>query len=119
MKLKKALRITIAALTCIVAVGSAAKTKDSRDMLVPYDGSVAGSHLASGQYRVQWENHSPEATVNFQLGNKVVATVQGKVVDRGEKHSRNAVVYDEKPDGSRIIQEIRFKGSSQVIVFGE
>jgi len=119
MKMRKFLGVTMIALAFLVAVGAAAKTKNSRSVLVPYDGSLAGSHLASGRYDVQWVTHSPQATVTFQLDDKVVLTADGKVVDRGVKSANNQVIYDEKPGGSRVIQEIRFAGLSQVIVFNE
>jgi hypothetical protein len=117
MKLRRILGVTIVALAFTVAIRAEAKAKNSGTVLLPYDASLAGSHLASGKYRVQWETHTPGVTVTFQQGNKVVATAEGKVVDRGTKYSNNAVIYLENADGSRGIQEIRFGGSSEVIVF--
>lgn len=118
MRMRKILGVTIFTLA-VFAAGAEAKTRNSRNLLVPYDASLAGSHLASGRYEIQWETHSPKATVTFQQENKVVLTAEGKVVDRGVKYSNNQVIYDEKPGGSRLIQEVRFAGSSQVIVFNE
>ena len=65
MKLGKTLSVTIVALAFFVAVGAAARSKDSRSMVLHYDATVAGSHLASGEYDITWETHSPEATVSF------------------------------------------------------
>ena len=111
--------VTIVAMAFFVAAGAAAKPKDSRNVVLRYDATVAGSHLASGNYNIQWQTHSPEATVSFLQGSKVVATAEGKVVDRGTKYSSNEVVYDQTADGARVIQEIRFRGSSEVIEFNE
>ena len=119
MKNRIVLGLTTVALALMVTAGAQAKDRNSRNVLVPYDGALVGSHLVSGRYDVQWVTHSPEATVTFQQENKVVATVEGKVVDRGTKYANNQVIYDEKADGARTIQEIRFKGSSEVIVFNE
>ena len=119
MKMRMIWGLTTMALALIVTAGAQAKAKNSRDVLVPYDGALAGSHLASGRYDVQWVTHSPEATVTFQQSSKVVMTAEGKVVDRGSKYANNQVIYDEKADGARTIQEIRFKGSSEVIVFNQ
>ncbi len=94
MKLRKTLSVTIVAVAFMVLVGASAKAKESGNVLLPYDATVAGSHLASGSYNVQWQTHSPEATVSFLHGNKVVATAEGKVVDRGKKYQSNEVVYD-------------------------
>ena len=119
MKLRKTLSVTIVALACFVAAGAAGKPKDSRNVLLHYDSTVAGSHLASGNYTIQWQTHTPGASVSFLQGSKVVAAVEGKVVDRGTKYQSNQVVYSESGDGARAIQEIRFRGSSEVIVFSE
>jgi hypothetical protein len=119
MKLKKSLIVSIVAMGLIVVAGAAAKPKDSKDVLLPYDVTVAGSHLASGRYAIQWQSQSPEATVTFLHGSKVVATAEGKVVDRGTKYGANQVVYSDAGNGARAIQEIRFRGSSEVLVFNE
>ncbi|MGA2982425.1 MAG: hypothetical protein ABSG32_01350 [Terriglobia bacterium] len=119
MRLRKTLSVTIIAMALFVAASAAAKAKDSRDVRLNYDATVAGSHLASGVYNIKWETHSPQATVSFLQGNKVVATAEGKVVDRGKKYQDNQIVYNEAGNGGRKIQEIRFRGSSEVIVFND
>jgi hypothetical protein len=122
MNLRKSLCVTVAALALFVVAGAAANSRGSGYAVVHYDVTVAGSPLASGSYNVEWQSHSPEATVIFsQKGffqkSKVAATVEGKVVDRGTAYPSNEVVYDQSANGSRVIQELRFKGSSEVIVF--
>ena len=119
MKMKRTLRIMMVALAIMLAVGVRAKAKDSRDVVLFHDASLAGTHLASGRYHVQWETHSPDAMVTFQQGKRVLATAEGKLVDRGKRYGSSEVVYSENPNGSRVIQEIRFAGSSEVIVFNE
>ncbi len=118
MNLKKILDVTIVALALLTAVNVEAKGRKSQDVSFPYDASLAGVRLTSGRYHVQWETHSPDATVTFQLDNKVVATAEGRVEERGKEFSRSAVVYDRGVDGSQVVREIRFAGSSEVIVFG-
>jgi len=119
MRLNTPLSATIVALVLSVAAGSAAKSKDVRDITVHYDALVAGSHLASGEYGVTWQTHSPTATVSFLQKGKVVTTAEGKIVDRGTKYSANQVVYGIAATGVHQIQEIRFRGSTEVIVFSE
>jgi hypothetical protein len=75
--------------------------------------------MASGVYDVSWVSHSPEATVTFTKGKKVIATAQGKWIDRSVTYTRNSVMYTTNPDGSHAINEIRFAGMKQVLVFGE
>jgi hypothetical protein len=115
MKSKTVSVLTILAITLVIS--AAAYAKSGRDITLFHDASLAGSHLASGKYHVQWVTHSPEATVTFQQGKDVLATAQGKVVDRGKKYTANEVVTAENSDGATVIKEIRFSGSSEVIVF--
>ena len=119
MTLKKIVQFAMIALAFTMAIGALAKSKDVTSVVLNHDATIAGSHLASGKYNVQWQTHSPAATVTFSQGSKVLATAEGKVVDRGTKYGFDEVVYDQTADGSRVIQEIRFKGSSEVIVFNE
>jgi len=119
MNIKGTLGVAGATLALVLVAGMAAQAKDTRNVLLPHDATLAGTHLKSGKYQVRWETHSPEATVTFEQGKKVMATVEGKVVDRGKRYDRNEVVYNENPDGSQAIQELRFSGSSEVVVFNE
>ena len=119
MSARKSLSVSMVALAFVLAAAAAAAAKDSRSIILHYDATIAGSQLKSGDYNISWQTHSPEATVTFAHGRKVVATAEGKVVDRGTTYSANEVVYNLTPSGGHVIQEIRFRGSSQVIVFNE
>lgn len=116
MKLRRMMQVSIVALAIAAAVGAQAKSKDLKNIVLDFNATVAGTHLASGSYTVQWETHSPEATVNFLQEGKVVGTAEGRLVDRGHKYSSDSVLYDDLPAG-RVIHEIRFKGSSEVLEF--
>jgi hypothetical protein len=96
-----------------------AAAKNSRTIKVLYSASLTGTPVAAGEYAVSWVSHSPEATVTLAKGNKSVATAEGKWVERASKYEKNGVVYSTHSDGTRSIDEIRFAGMSQVIVFGE
>ena len=119
MKMKKTLWLTIVGMAVFAVAGVAAHANGSRNVTLAHNAMVAGAQLGSGEYRVQWKTHSPEATVSFLHKGKVVATAEGKVVDRGTKYSSNEVVYTVAADGAHEVQEIRFVGSSEVIVFNE
>lgn len=113
MKFGKSLGITLAAMAFFVSVCAAS----NKTVLVHYDATIAGSHLASGEYEVELQTHTPSATVSFSHGKKVVATVEGKVVERTTRYPANQIVYGATANGGHQIQEIRFKGSSEVIAF--
>jgi hypothetical protein len=115
MKFTKILSIALFAVACVIASGTAAQAKESKNMVLQHDFTLAGSQLASGKYNVQWQGDNTQATVSFLRGSKVVATAAGKLVDRGKKSDADQVLYDEAADGTRVIREIRFRGSSEVI----
>ncbi|HXH50806.1 MAG TPA: hypothetical protein VNM47_15795 [Terriglobia bacterium] len=119
MKASKILGFTIFAFVLFSAVSIEAAREKSRAVLVPYDGTVAGTHLASGKYQVKCETSGESAKLTFLLDRKVVATVEGQVVNRAEKYSDSQVIYDTKSDGTRTITEIRLAKPSQVVVFNE
>jgi len=111
-------RITLTLAILLMATLSAV-AQNARTLKLPYSASVNGKQLAAGEYKVTWETHSPEATVNFAQKSQVVAAVEGKWVDRDTKYGANSVVYSNNPDGSRTILEVRFAGLKGAFVFGE
>lgn len=122
MKMRKSLCVSIVTMALFVAAGLAASSRGSGYAVIHYNVTVAGAPLASGGYSVNWQTHSPEATVTFSQKSllqksKVAVTVTGRVVNRGASYASNQVVYSEGSNGTRTIEELRFKGSSQVIVF--
>jgi hypothetical protein len=111
-------RITLT-LAIVLMAALSAVAQNARTLRVPYSASVNGKQLAAGEYKVTWQTHSPEATVNFSQKREVVATVEGRWVDRDIKYESNSVVYSNNPDGSRTIMEVRFAGLKGALVFGE
>ena len=106
-------------LAILLMVALSAVAENARTLKVPYAASLNGKQLAAGEYKVTWETHSPEATVNFMQKQAVVASVEGKWVDRDIKYEANSVVYSNNPDGSRTILEVRFAGLKGALVFAE
>lgn len=119
MKLSKVLGVTFAMLALLSAVSVEAARSKSQNVFVPYAGTVAGKQLASGDYKVKCETNGADAKLTFLLNRKVVATVEGQVVNRSEQYSDNQVIYSTKSDGTRAITEIRFASPNQVIVFND
>jgi uncharacterized protein YfaP (DUF2135 family) len=119
MKLGTSVRRLTVMLAILLLAALSAVAQNARTLKVPYSASLNGKQLAAGEYKVTWETHSPEATVNFMQKQAVVATVEGKWVDRDIKYPANAIVYSRNPDGSRTILEVRFAGLKGALVFGE
>jgi hypothetical protein len=117
MKLRRYLGSSVLALAFVLLASASALAKNSKTIKMVYDGNLSGTHLSVGSYKVQWENHSPDATVTFKQGKEVVLTTHAKVEERDREYNNNEVVYDTGADGSRTITEIRFAGSKEVLVF--
>jgi hypothetical protein len=103
----------------LLAASVPALAKNSGTVALTHDVVLSGTTLAAGRYVVRWEAQSPRATVEFARGHKVVLSTQCKLEDRGKKYLSDTVVYDIASDGTRTITEIRFAGSSEVLVFNQ
>lgn len=66
---------------------------------------------------ISWESYSARAIVKFVQDNYVIATADGKWVNRGLRFERDAFVYRRNDDGSQTLVEIQFAGMSQALVF--
>src|SRR2546427_13206828 len=75
-----------------------------------------GTEIPAGVYEVTYKSHSPTATVTFTQSKRVVATVDGKWVDRDAEYKNNAIVYRTNPEGTRTLLEIRFAGRKQALL---
>lgn len=77
---------------------------------------VAGNELAAGVYNVEWTGN-PEASVTFETKGKVVATVQGKIVELPKKSDFNSLTLGKDSAGREAIKGLLFSGKSIRIVF--
>ena len=123
--------------TLVLASGVAGLAKNSESVILSHDVVVNGATLPAGHYTVQWETHSPEATVQFVQHHKVVLTTEGKILNRrgnfrsitlaredqaaeGVNASNpGAVVYSTGADGTMSLVEIHFALSNKVLVFNQ
>ena len=119
MDIRKYLGTSILSAALLLASGIPGLAKDSRTVALTHDAVLSGKTLPAGKYLVQWEAHSPLATVEFARGHKVVLSTEGRFEDRGKKYHSNMIVYDTASDGTSTISEIRFAGSSEVLVFNQ
>jgi hypothetical protein len=68
---------------------------------------------------ISWETYSNFAMVKFGAENNIVATANGRWVNRAITYPRDAFVYRVNDDGSRTLLEIQFAGMSHALVFGK
>jgi hypothetical protein len=109
----------LAMVAIFLGVCLSAAAANSHTVSVKTPISLNGTEITPGFYVVEWVTHSPEATVTFTRNGKVVVMAPGKMVERDNKSSADAVVYTNNADGSHTLKEIRFAGKKQVLVFGE
>lgn len=110
---------SILVLALVLAASTPALASNSNKVTLQHDMVLKGTALKAGDYAIRWESQSERATVTLSKEKEVLVTAEGQLIDRGTKYRRAAVMYAESADGTRTIREIRFAGSSQVIVFNE
>jgi hypothetical protein len=119
MDIRRYLETSVLSAVLLLACGIPGLAKNSRTLALTHDAVLSGKTLPAGKYVVQWDAHSPQATVEFARRHKVVLSTEGRLEDRGKKYHSNTVVYDTASDGSLTIIEIRFARSSEILVFNQ
>jgi hypothetical protein len=138
MNIRKSLGTSVLSVARLLASGIPALAKNSRTVTLAYDVVLKGTSLLAGQYSVRWVTHSPGATVEFVRNHQVVLSTEGRVEERINAFDRNvaahtesrldcrnnpydydAVFYNTASDGTMSLVEIRFAGSSNVLVFNQ
>jgi hypothetical protein len=117
--IRKCFGTWVLSLGLLLATSIPALAKNSRTVTLHHDVVLSGTTLSAGQYRIRWETHSPEATVQFVQHHKVVLSTEARVEQRDKSYDRDTVVFNAVPDGSMSLSEIRFAGSRQVLVFNQ
>jgi hypothetical protein len=121
MKHHRHLKIVVLGAAVLLLAVVNASAKGAKTFNVPSAGILGSARIEAGHYRITWEENSPNLTVTVatENGKNVVATAQGKLVERSTKYRRNMVVYTARPDGTQVISELRIGGSNKAIVFEE
>jgi len=79
--------------------------------------TVNGSKLPVGDFTISWESYVTDAKVKFEQGNGIVATADGRWIQRPQRYEHNEIVYQRNGNGSRILLEIHFSGQDRALVF--
>ena len=106
--------VAIFALACLPAFAGHSHTFQTKASVMTPD----GTQIPAGVYQVNCQSHSPTATVTFKQDKKVVATIEGHWVERGENFEDDSIVYQQNADGMPTLTEIRFAGRNQALVIG-
>lgn len=79
---------------------------------------VNGTQLPAGDYVARWEGTGDNVKVDIMQNGKVLATVQAKVVDLGQKASEDATEIANGSNGSRELTTLRFSGKTIQLELG-
>jgi len=80
MKLK--LGITLAAIVLILPLSALASSKNSSNVEIPDKVVVNGKQIQPGTYKVEWNGTGPNVEVSILQGDKTIAQVPARVVDK-------------------------------------
>jgi len=80
--------------------------------------TVNGTTLQPGDYKVSYDDSTPNTQLTFKKGKKDVATAPAQVKQVNTKSSTTSVVYNTQGT-TQSIQEIQFGGSTQALVLQE
>jgi hypothetical protein len=78
---------------------------------------LAGQQLAPGRYEATWKGSGPLALVEILHNNKIVASLQARIVLLNRKSPAPGAGIVTNPDGSRSLQSLRFAGQSFALYF--
>jgi hypothetical protein len=102
---------------CSTIALAADSTSISTKIIVRSATLVAGTEIQPGEYKVQFEPNSPEATVTFTSEGKTKVTVKGKLVESNKKFEQTMSLTGKDSSDRDIIKEIRISGKKYSIVF--
>jgi len=91
--------------------------RGSRSFVFGSSLTLNGSKLPVGDFTISWESYVTAAKVKFEQGNGVVATADGRWIQRPRRYEHNEIVYQRNGNGSRILLEIHFSGQDRALVF--
>lgn len=101
-------KILFAIATMFVVPGLAfAAPKNSANVNLDHPVKVAGTQLATGQYKLTWEGSGPEVTVSFVEGKKTVATASARLVKN--QSTQEAIETTTAADNTTVLHAVDLK----------
>jgi hypothetical protein len=96
------------AIVLLIPAMAFAKPKDSANIDLNQPVTVAGTHLAPGQYKVTWEGAGPDVKVSFTEGKKTLATASAKLVSNTTDLD-DAIETNTAADSTTLLRAIDLK----------
>ena len=115
--MQKGLRLLIV-LSILALATSAIAAENSGRFVLAEAAQLNGKNLAAGEYKIHWDGQGQAVQVTVSQGRKTITTAPAKLVERGEKAPRNAVVLNSNSGGGpSSIVELQLSGKRSALVF--
>jgi hypothetical protein len=110
--------VSAAAALVLVGVGAAWAGGNSHSVKVSLDSPtmVAGKTLAAGHYTFAWQGNGPEVNVTVKRDGRTIDQTQARIVNEGRR-SRYQERVVRQESGTRVLEEVRFRGKTTALVF--
>jgi len=105
--MKPKLGITLAAIVLILPLSALASSKNSSNVEIPDKVVVNGKQIQPGTYKVEWNGTGPNVEVSILQGDKTIAQVPARVVDK--TYEQQAIVTHQNNSGANVLDQIQLK----------
>jgi len=106
-----------ATLTASLAMAQSSKNKPVDVTLTAVTVMPDGAQLQPGDYRMTLLNDSATPQVEFYQKGKLVCKCPVKIENTPAKSPQTQMLYNVKPDGTRVLQSVRVRGWTQALIF--
>jgi hypothetical protein len=96
-----------------------AKDKNQRSVDIPDSVNIAGTQLAPGNYKVNWQGAGPAVHVNFLKNGKVVASAPATLRTNDSKVTQDDVITDATGAKAKTLKEIDFSHQKEALLFNQ
>ena len=105
-------------LVALVALAATPALAGFRDVFITSGTLLNGQEIPQGQYQVSWKKNGTDDQITFLVhkGTRIIATANGKFVEREEKAANDSLIYKPNGNGTKEIIEVRFARKSRAIV---
>ncbi len=105
-----------AALALLVSISAFARPKNERTVAFSNTVEIGTTQLRPGTYKVEWQGTDSALHVNFLRDGKIVATAQGKMVEKTKSFPSDEIVTARVQNNQKL-EEIDFGGKKDALVF--
>ncbi len=104
-----------AALALLVSLSAFARPKNEHSVTFVNSIQVGSTQLRAGTYKVEWQGKPSSLAVNFLRDGKIVATAQGKMIEKNRPWPSDEVVTN-NVNHTQKLEEIDFGGKKDSLV---